>query len=399
MRPYRRVVTSAAGWAVAWMVGAVPAHSRAMVAPQSAGVAPILTITDQTRAGEGRDVFIVEREAAAQCGGQDVEPRYREALDPRVFGEYPRSQSATVPPPLSVEISPQTVAFAIDEKGEPHSIGAAVRSDDLVVIPSAAEEELQASLSAWRFPAEARNDCTLTVSSRRLALGDAGPALVVRALALSGGAGLGPDLRRALARPGDDCSTLPGMRMAVPPDRRLGATPAGGRSWSVVRFDLDEDGTPRQAEALASSGDAEWDAEVLRAVRATRLAAGPRRGCVAAFSRFGNEKPLPPLPDVAALNRCSADQRARLTPQRLVYPEAFLRRGIEGWAVVRFSMASWGSLNDVEILEAQPAQAFGDAAARLIRSGRVEPSREHAVGCVDRVIFRMPEAGEAADED
>ena len=362
------------------------------------GVAPLLTITGQVPAEAG-EVFLVERSAEASCEGRPVEPLRQETLAPRVFSEVPRPPGAPPAAPPGAP-APDVLTFAVDGAGRPISISRSVTSDGLVVISSGPENDVQAALASWRFPPRARSDCEVVVRSRRVRLDDASPTQIAHALVSGDNRRLAPAIRRALARPGDACETTPRLQSAAAPNRRRGRTAPGGRDWAAVRFDIDEAGVTRGIEALASSGDGAWDAEVARAVAETTFGDGPRRGCIVGFSRAGDDLPAPfPPPEVGELNRCSAEQRARLKLARLTYPEAFSKRAIEGWAIVRFSLASWGAVGGVEVLEAQPASAFGEAATRLIRSGSIEPGPDHAAGCVDRVIFRMPGEGERPNVD
>lgn len=373
-------------------------EAAAQSAAPGDGTAPLLTITGQVPAELG-EVFLVERSAEAFCGGRVVEPLRREILAPRIFSEAPRPPGAP-PAAAPAALPPDVLTFAIDGEGRPLSISRSVRSDGLVVISGGPDIDVQAAFASWRFPRRALSDCEFVVHSRRVRLGDAAPAQVAHALVSGDNRRLAPAIRRALSRPGDACETTPRLESAAAPNRRRGGTAPGGRDWAAVRFDIDETGATKAIEPLASSGDDEWDAEVARAVAETTFGAGPRRGCIVGFSRAGDDLPAPfPPPDVGELNRCSAEQRARLKLDRLTYPEAFSKRAIAGWAIVRFSLASWGAVGGVEVLEAQPASAFGEAATRLIRSGSVEPGPDHAAGCVDRVIFRMPDEGERPNVD
>lgn len=363
------------------------------------GVAPMLTITGQPSQFD-RETFVIDRTAEARCGGQAVAPLRREDLSPRVFSDLPLLPGQP-PRPEPGPIADEAFAFTIDAEGRPISIGKSTRTDGVVVISTEPDWEVQASLVAWRFTERSRSDCQLVVSSHRRSVEDTPVPVLARALALGRQSVLNPVLRDAMSREDDDCAGRhPRIRTASTADRRRGATPPGGRDWVAVRFDVDAAGVARNVERLASSGDPGWDEEALRSVSETTFLPSARTGCVVGIQSIGDDQAAPFVaPDAREFSRCSSEQRARLATGRLTYPEAFSRRGIEGWALVRFSLASWGAVNDIEVIEAQPAAAFGDAATRLVRSSSVAAGPDHAIGCVDRVIFRMPEDGERSNVD
>ena len=81
------------------------------------------------------------------------------------------------------------------------------------------------------------------------------------------------------------------------------------------------------------------------------------------------------------------------------FPEPFRRRPFEGWAVVRYDVAPWGATGNIEVLASEPAAAFGEQAKRVIASATKAPLSSGMAGCVDRVLFRLPEGtGTKADE-
>jgi outer membrane biosynthesis protein TonB len=57
--------------------------------------------------------------------------------------------------------------------------------------------------------------------------------------------------------------------------------------------------------------------------------------------------------------------------------------------VVRYDVAPWGGTGNIEVLASEPADAFGEAAKRVIAGATRPPSTTGATGCVDRVRFKM----------
>lgn len=57
---------------------------------------------------------------------------------------------------------------------------------------------------------------------------------------------------------------------------------------------------------------------------------------------------------------------------------------------MRFDLATWGQVGNVEVIDAQPAAAFGDSGRRTVQTGRAEPSTSHGVRCVVPVRYVLP---------
>ena len=74
-----------------------------------------------------------------------------------------------------------------------------------------------------------------------------------------------------------------------------------------------------------------------------------------------------------------------------VYPARAQERGIEGYVVVEFSIATDGTVKDAFILESQPAKIFDRAALRAIRKWKYKPKVEDGQA-VERggIRVRMP---------
>jgi TonB family protein len=78
------------------------------------------------------------------------------------------------------------------------------------------------------------------------------------------------------------------------------------------------------------------------------------------------------------------------------FPPEFERRGIEGWAVVRFDIAPWGGVGNVAVVAAEPAAAFGQQAVQIVGAARKAPSARGYTGCMARVLFKLPVSGDPA---
>lgn len=324
-------------------------------------------------------------DAQVTCGGAPVTPIWREDLGPIPLWRAPEAGSEMI------------LAFAIGGDGRTHDIR--------VTQPflGADDDAVQAGLAAWRFPAQAAKDCRLTARWRTTRLDQAETSDLLRYFAVTRTTGpLRDAVARKLGGPGADCdrrSRPP--RLVAFPDFKVGRRPPpGGRTWTVVRWNVDAEGRATDVETLGSSGDADLDAESRRAVGETLLRPGPAlTGCVYNFYRVGETLPAPPVtPEPERddpLQKCPDEIGARFAARPDPgFPEAFRQRAVEGWALVRFDIATWGEIGNVAVVEAQPAAAFGEEARRLVQSSRAAPGLDAGVRCVVPVHYRMPtEAG------
>ena len=105
------------------------------------------------------------------------------------------------------------------------------------------------------------------------------------------------------------------------------------------------------------------------------------------------------IPDADAFRPQGAtcgDDRAWDRKPALIYPAAYRRRAVEGWAVLTYDIAPWGEIGNVKVAAAQPAADFGTQAQRMLLSARAAASPQGWTGCVERVRFQM---GTAQDDD
>lgn len=327
------------------------------------------------------------------CGGAAIRPAYADDL--RIETVRFGSEKPGV-----------TLSFSITEDGRtrdirPSSARMHPASDEIVISSTPPTDQEQAALAAWRFSGGPRSDCRLTIRYTAKPIVEATKADLLRYFAVTRTRGLIRDAVAArLAGPDANCGGDRrggrSPRTVSYPDYKIGQRPPpGGRAWTVVRWGVDAEGRAVDVETLGSSGDTVFDAETRRAVSETVVQGGaPLRGCVANFYRIGERLPAPDLPEREddPLQNCPAEVRTRFQARGAPesFPVAFRERGIEGWALVRFDLATWGQVGNVEVIDAQPAAAFGDSGRRTVQAGRAEPSNSHGVRCVVPVRYVLP---------
>lgn len=324
------------------------------------------------------------------CDGAPIQPEHAEEIGPDAVLDADAAERADT-----------VLAFSIDADGRTRDIGPAPGASPWS--PSAAEA-VQAGLAAWRFPTGARKDCRLTIRYRARPMAEVETGDLLRYFAVTRTTGPVRDaVADRLAGPDASCGGEKrggrAPRTVSYPDFHIGRRPPpGGRTWTVLRWNIAADGRATDVETLGSSGDAELDAETRRAVSETVVAPGrPLKGCVYNFYRNGPILPAPPVPEPAddPLANCPDVVADRFrAPSDLPYPTAFRERSVEGWALVRFDTATWGQVGNVQVVEAQPAAAFAAAARRLVAGGAATPSFEAGVRCIVPVRYRMPVEGD-----
>src|SRR4029078_1416897 len=93
------------------------------------------------------------------------------------------------------------------------------------------------------------------------------------------------------------------------------------------------------------------------------------------------EKDLAAAREANALqtNIVSANSLKRTRTVQPVYPEAARKRGVEGWVELAFTVMPNGTVEDVEVRNASPANVFDDSAVRRNRGGGIRAG-EHRGG-------------------
>jgi TonB family protein len=90
-----------------------------------------------------------------------------------------------------------------------------------------------------------------------------------------------------------------------------------------------------------------------------------------------------------ATNIVSANSLKRTRTVQPVYPEAARKKGIEGWVELAFTVTPNGTVQDVQVRNASPANVFEDAAVRAIRGWRFEPVERDGVKVAQRAMVRL----------
>ena len=168
----------------------------------------------------------------------------------------------------------------------------------------------------------------------------------------------------------------------------------------MTGYDLDEKGRPINVRTIAGTGNTALDTAARKAVARSRFVAGARTGCMYPHWRGPLRIAPPPAPPEDAFGptpHCPAAPWAQ--QPRLIYPQAWNRRSIEGWAVVQFDVAPWGEVGNTRVLAAEPAEDFGREAMQVVRTARRAPSTSGASGCIERIRFaiRPPEVAASGD--
>jgi protein TonB len=76
------------------------------------------------------------------------------------------------------------------------------------------------------------------------------------------------------------------------------------------------------------------------------------------------------------------------------YPPSALRRELEGWVQVQFTITPAGSVKDAIVVDAVPKDVFDEAALKAIVRWRYNPKVENGtaverVGVQTRIVFRL----------
>lgn len=284
---------------------------------------------------------------------------------------------------------PVTLDFAIDATGRPLSI---VRQSAEFV---SFQQDIGAALAASRFMAGApRMKCSVAYVPHAEPL-DSAPIDDLVSYSITPISGRLPkqgwDRIRTNGTCGDNPRPRPLVR-AFPDYREVPATP-GVRDWSLISYDMNGEGRPFNLRVAHGTGNRALDGAALKAVRGSRFTQGKRTHCLYPYWRAPARLEAPEKPETESFRAADAACAAKTewtTRPKLVFPQPYRRRAIEGWAIVRYDLAPWGEVGNVKILASEPTEDFGAQAMQIIRSGRAAPSPQGATGCVDAVRFSMP---------
>ncbi|UYY58860.1 energy transducer TonB [Sphingomonas sp. S2-65] len=331
----------------------------------------------------------------AVCGGSPAVP---------VHAEQPFPAYALGVPGLKPV--PATVTFDIDADGRPVRVAreASPPAPPYLYYPS---QDLVPAFTAWRFAAgQPRNGCRIRFEALAAVATEAPVALIRRYyVAPHQREGDEAAMFRRIHPVDSDCieGGVPKIRVrAYPAFEHIPQAP-GTWSYSMTAFDIDRSGKPVHVRLAESAGNPALDRASIAAIARSRFAPEARHGCTYPYYRRSTE-PLaaPTMPDkarfVPASARCPDGDTGWTFMPPLSFPAGFERRRIEGWAIIGYDVAPWGSTGNVRVLAAEPAAAFGEQAERIVGASRQAASPEGRTGCVDVVRFIMPEGSAAVAE-
>lgn len=317
----------------------------------------------------------------------------------RCAGRIERPRHVEPPAPVAIDYaSPQRfdgevrLRFRIAPDGRPLSISAAEGATVGYGIQS-----LPPALAVWRFaPGAERRDCELVVAQRLADFASAPINDVYDLMSMSPPSARSATAARQRIHPatGGCPRRLQLRRQIWPSFERMDSEP-GRISFSVVGFDVDARGRTTGVRIVGGNGNPDLDRRSVAAIRDSRYAPDDaRQGCTYPYwSRSVHALAAPPPPDVESLrptgSTCRGSDEAWRSLPSLPFPEAFRRRRIEGWAVIAYDRAPWGATGNVRVLTAEPAAAFGEYAANIVRNARAAQNASGATGCVDIVHFRI----------
>jgi TonB family protein len=351
--------------------------------------------------GSGWDVSVFDpapREATC-LGGRTAPVLEAAVLHPRavpgglvvapVIDSLPPSEEVVV---IGTAAKSDVLLFGIDAEGRPFDIrrvgpGRSSDAGDLSV----------AALASWRFAAgEPASGCQVALSSHRVPLVQARRADLLELIAFER-RNTPPAIREAVSKAGD-CGLAPRRlpkTMSYPDLRRFNDRDLNP-AWAAVAYDIDADGAPRNVRIETHGGDPALADAAAAAIAGSRFQPGkPVTACYGTFAATPRDTPAPPRPTIASFERpgdqCDVTKAALNLPAAKNYPRAYAARKVAGWAYLRFDVAPWGQVGNVEVLASEPSAAFGEAARGLLWSAHPTAPAQGYRGCVVPVVYAIPE--------
>lgn len=356
--------------------------TRVAVCLGLAGAQVLFGLPTRAQDEPGQSHLLYAPGAEVTCENQPVAPRYTTALVP--VGARDLQASA--------ESVRHEIHFSIGLDGRPRDIATPPTSG--APLNERAAQRNEATLAGWRFDEGARSGCRMTIAYSASTIEDAPVSLLGAYYGDNRIVGpLRETVGRRLAGADAACEDTAEARRHTTPDFNAPGKRPGVQDWTVVRWSTSAAGQVQDVEILASSGSDPFDAGVVSAMGSADLTPdAPRKGCIYNWYRRGLTVAAPemPVPPADEDRRCPASVLASWRPNPSSGPDVFRERGIEGWALVRFDIAPWGEVGNVQLIDAQPAKAFGEAAVSMVRRGRAWRG-EGAIGCVQPIEFRIPE--------
>jgi len=345
---------------------------------------PIRTAPPVAQAGRQ---FLQWTAEAARCGGDAISAQLLHAPQPLVVNSSAQPQL------------PFTLRFRIDGDGRPLSI----RSDESPNLYLSSD--VVPSLAASTFAVDApQTDCAIRYLPVRTPLENVDRRALASYMMMPGTPPLPEEVWQRTQPMMSDCAGRPSprVRLRAYPDFLSFPGTRGKRDWAMMQFDLDARGRPTNVAVSDHSGNAALNAASVRAVRNSRFTPCARTGCVYHYWREAETVEPPPSPDVASLRPAGATCPARLewtNRLSLNFPQAFLQRRVEGWAIIASDVAPWGDVGNVRVLASEPAEAFGTQARSILRNGTKPAGGIGYTGCVEKVRFALADNDMGSSED
>lgn len=310
------------------------------------------------------------------------------ALHPRLAASLPASSPSGAP---FGESDALPLTFSVDALGQPFAIRRAQAAR--LVAPSDAS---LATLASWRFTSDAQATGCRSRSSRIAPPSPRPAANLLEIIAFE--RRNTPALVRETVSKAGDCGIAPRRSpktLAFPDLRRFDGRDLNP-AWAAVTYDVDADGTPRNVHVETQSGDPALADVAAAAIAQSRFQPGrPVQACYGTFAAKPRETPAPPRPVLASFKQpgdnCDVTQEALNLPAFKNYPRAYADRKVSGWAYLRFDVAPWGQIGNIQVLASEPSAAFGDAAQSMLWSAKPKAPAEGYRGCLVPVIYAIPD--------
>lgn len=303
----------------------------------------------------------------------------------------PVSNSLAWLPSDSQALKPISFSFRIDVEGRPLSI---VRTEPRF---AAWSDDVGPAFAAMRFASGAgRRGCNVTFTPRHWTLAEAPIELLYSYAIFPGGIRLPREAVDRLKPAGSDCiDPPPALRARAFPDFKPIVVTPGTRDWTMTGYDIDRTGKPVRVHIVATTGNAALDRAAVAASQASRFEPGERHGCLYPYWRAAETTLSPAIPDTAPRNepaKCPVE-KGWANPLNMQFPPNYLRRGIEGWAILSYDVAPWGAIGNISVLASEPTDQFGQSATQMLQTARKASSDRGYVGCISRVRYAIPKPG------
>ena len=374
--------------------------------PSPLPIPPPIQTTQETRGFVTRVASYGPSPTVARCATRNVGVVHGAQLPPEINVGL-ASRGASPDAPTRDDRPFAALTFGIDANGTPVDIKAAP--------DSMTSQDTIAAFARWQFMAGPPTaDCRVEVSRTYTPLARASTATLLQIVALRRRDAPAAARREISSR--GDCGKAPRRLPAQIsyPDLRSFEDRDFVAPWAGVLYDIDAEGAARNVRVVAQGGDPVLADLAGASVADSRFHPGrPVSGCYVTFAAraktagapiksSGRRTPSPaalPARSVRAQpppldKACGAIRETLNISTQSAYPPALARERVEGWATLRFDVTPEGRVSDVEVVAAQPVDAFAQAATTMLRRARSAPSAEGAKGCVIPISFAMKDVAE-----